>query len=152
GAGALVVYLLDPQRGKARRHQLRDRSTAVARQAGRRVARAGRYAGATAVGLSRRLRHSRSGQPYAAPNDQTLAAKVESEVFRRVQVPKGSININVEEGVVVLRGEVGDAKQIAALEKAVNAVDGVRGVDNLLHLPGQPAPNKVEAQRVGFPT
>ena len=74
------------------------------------------------------------------PNDATLAAKVESELFRPADVPKGTIDVNAEDGVVYLRGEVGSTQLIDELEERVRKIQGVRGVENLLHLPGQQAP------------
>jgi osmotically-inducible protein OsmY len=80
-------------------------------------------------------------------NDAALAMKVESELFRDLDVPKGSMNVNVEQGVVVLRGEVGDATTREQLERAAREIAGVWAVDNLLHLPGEPAPTHREAVR-----
>jgi osmotically-inducible protein OsmY len=54
----------------------------------------------------------------------------------------GAININAEEGVIVLRGELDRAEHISQLEEAARRVKGVRGVRNLLYLHGTPAPNK----------
>jgi osmotically-inducible protein OsmY len=73
-------------------------------------------------------------------DDVALAHKVESELFRRAQVPKGQIDINAEEGVVFLRGVVERPDDIAAVEELARESRGVRGVENLLHLPGTPAP------------
>ena len=39
-------------------------------------------------------------------NDPALARKVESEIFRDDALPKGSISVNAEYGVIYLRGEV----------------------------------------------
>ena len=39
-----------------------------------------------------------------------------------------------------LRGQVDRPELIHDLEEAVRKVPGVRGVENLLHLPGTPAP------------
>ena len=39
-------------------------------------------------------------------DDQTLKAKVESEVFRPADSPKGDVDVNVENSVVFLRGQV----------------------------------------------
>src|SRR5919112_4409517 len=39
-------------------------------------------------------------------NDPALARKVESEVFRDDELPKGSISVNAEYGVIYFRGEV----------------------------------------------
>jgi osmotically-inducible protein OsmY len=69
-------------------------------------------------------------------NDPALAAKVESEIFRGDDVPKGSINVNAENGVVYLRGEANNPEQVEELGKAARKVDGVREVKNLLHAAG----------------
>lgn len=80
-------------------------------------------------------------------NDPALAAKVESEVFRDKDVPKGNINVNVENGVVYLRGEVPDQAMMDDLVARARQVDGVKGVENLLHLPSEAAPTKDEASQ-----
>ena len=79
-------------------------------------------------------------------DDLTLRDRVESEVFRNPDLPKGQINIDVESGVVTIRGQVDNAYQIANVEKAVMKVPGVAGVENLLHVDGTPAPNKAQAR------
>ena len=73
------------------------------------------------------------------PDDTTLARKVESEIFRDAEVPKGQININAEDGVVILRGEVERPELIKDLEEKTRSVQGVKGVENLLHAPGTEA-------------
>jgi osmotically-inducible protein OsmY len=139
-AGAALMYFLDPDRGRRRRAMARDRVLAAARRAGRGVERAEHYAAATTAGQVERLT---AAQPAdrRAPNDATLAQRVESVLFRDPAVPKGKLNVSVEEGVVVLRGEVDEPEQIAALERAARDVAGVRGVENLLHLPHTRAPH-----------
>jgi hypothetical protein len=64
-------------------------------------------------------------------NDPALARKVESEIFRPADAPKGDVAVNVEYGVVFLRGTVPEEK-ISELESAARSVDGVRDVENLL--------------------
>jgi osmotically-inducible protein OsmY len=54
-------------------------------------------------------------------------------------VPKGQINVNAENGVVVLRGEVGKPELIHDLEEKTRKVQGVREVENLLSTPKTPA-------------
>ncbi len=76
------------------------------------------------------------------PNDAALAHRVESELFRDPDTPKGRININAEAGIVVLRGELDQPEQIRAIDAAVSRMAGVRGVHNLLHLPGTPVPDR----------
>jgi osmotically-inducible protein OsmY len=73
-------------------------------------------------------------------DDQTLKAKVESEVFRETEAPKGDVNVNVELGVVYLRGQLEDQSLIAELEQRVRTVQGVDRVENLLHTPGTEVP------------
>jgi osmotically-inducible protein OsmY len=81
--------------------------------------------------------------------DTVLVSKVESEVLGDPDVPKGSVNVNAEDGVVVLRGQVERPDQIRKLEKAVRKIDGVVDVENLLHLPGTPAPSSRGRVRAG---
>ena len=76
------------------------------------------------------------------PDDATLAHKVETEIFRDADIPKGRINVNAENGKVVLRGEVEQPELIQDLEKRTKKVQGVQEVENLLHVPGTPAPTK----------
>jgi osmotically-inducible protein OsmY len=81
--------------------------------------------------------------PHEEPDldDATLAHKVETILFRDREVPKGQINVNAENGVVFLRGEVNGPGLVSTLEDRVRKVKGVKGVENLLHLPGRPPPD-----------
>ena len=72
-------------------------------------------------------------------NDPALARKVESEVFRDDAIPKGSLSVNAEYGVVYFRGEVPSREVMDQLTERARDVDGVRAVENLTHLPGEPA-------------
>ena len=72
-------------------------------------------------------------------NDPALARKVESEVFRDEAIPKGSLSVNAEYGVVYFRGEVPSREVMDQLTQRAREVDGVRAVENLTHLPGEPA-------------
>ena len=103
--------------------------------------RAGQAAKSQAYGMSQKAAHLKE-QAKEQPDDTTLARKVETELFRDADVPKGDINVNAEDGVVYLRGEVSDESLIEALEKSARRIQGVRGVENLLHVPGAPAPTK----------
>jgi osmotically-inducible protein OsmY len=72
-------------------------------------------------------------------NDPALVRKVESEVFRDDAIPKGSLSVNAEYGVVYFRGEVPSREVMDQLTERAREVDGVRAVENLTHLPGEPA-------------
>jgi hypothetical protein len=80
-------------------------------------------------------------QRVAGYDDAELAHKVESVVFRHDDLPKGKVSINAENGTVFLRGQVDSPDTIVRIERAVREVEGVDGVENLLHLPGTPAPH-----------
>jgi hypothetical protein len=74
-------------------------------------------------------------------DDVTLTRKVETEIFRDPDAPKGRVSVNTEHGVVFLRGAV-ERNQIRELGEAAGKVDGVERVENLLHTPDQPPPSR----------
>src|SRR5215210_7475343 len=117
GLGAALTYFLNPQDGGRRRAYAKNRL----------------------LGLFRQAKHSIE-EPKVQPDDVTLARKVESELFRDAEVPKGQINVNAENGKVYLRGEVEEPELIRDLEEKTRKVQGVQEVENLLHAPGTPAP------------
>jgi osmotically-inducible protein OsmY len=135
--GAALVYFLDPDNGKRRRKVAADRLAGFLRRNLRKTG--GLAQGAYA--LKQKAAHLKE-QPKEQPDDVTLARKVETEIFRDAEVPKGQINVNAEEGVVYLRGEVEERDLIEDLGKKAHGVQGVLGVENLLHTPGEPAPAK----------
>jgi osmotically-inducible protein OsmY len=81
-------------------------------------------------------------------NDPAITQKVESEIFRdeHIRAAKGHLTINTEYGVVYIRGEVPNEDVREDLTIRARRVDGVRAVENLTHLPGEPAPHKDEAK------
>ena len=68
--------------------------------------------------------------------DPDLANKVRTEIFRAADAPKGDVNVNVENGVVYLRGELPDRELMDKLVARARKVEGVQGVENLTHLAG----------------
>jgi gas vesicle protein len=136
--GALLAYFFDPENGKRRRHVTVDRTAGVFRSGGRQAARAGRGVAAEAYGVSQKVQHLKE-EPKDF-DDATLADKIRSEVFRDPDVPKGKLNVNVQNGIVQLRGEVPRADLIEELVAETRRVQGVRDVENLLHVPGAEAP------------
>jgi osmotically-inducible protein OsmY len=137
--GAALAYFLDPQNGRRRRHQTRDQLFSVARQGTKRARKLVNHAAADASGTAKRAAHAIRRPADVELDDTTLVDKVESIVFRKHDLPKGQININAENGVVFLRGQVEDPELVETLEARVRKVRGVKGVENLLHTPEAPA-------------
>jgi osmotically-inducible protein OsmY len=136
--GAVASFLFDPARGRARRARLADQGAAAARRALRGGEQAVKQVRGTVDGKVAAARAARSTEARAI-DDATLTDRVRSIVFRDDAVPKGDLNINVERGIVVLRGEVPDEAFKARLLSEVEAIEGVWSVRDLLHLPGEPA-------------
>ena len=137
--GAALAYFLDPQSGRRRRHQTRDQLLSLARQGTKRARKLVHHASADAAGTARRATHALRRAEDVELDDATLVDKVVSIVFRKHDVPKGQININAENGVVFLRGQVEDPGLVETLETRVRKVRGVKDVENLLHTSDPPA-------------
>jgi hypothetical protein len=135
--GAAAAFLLDPDRGRGRRARLIDQSAGMLRRGWRVAGRQGRLLGSRVNGGLSAMRAA--GRPAERANDATLKERVESELLRDPEIPKGAINISAEQGIVVLRGEVPDDEMRARIESRAAQVRGVWYVENLLHLPGEPA-------------
>jgi len=149
--GALLEYFLDPKAGRRRRHTTRDRALSRLRRGERRAHVRARRAESHAIGVARRAINARR-RTEEPPDDVTLAQKVESQLFRRAHVPKGQVSVNAEEGVVFLRGVMERQDDIDRMGEEARRIEGVRAVENLIHLPGTPAPpsrSKLERQRAG---
>jgi BON domain len=136
--GAAAAVLFDRTSGRRRRAMARDRTTGVVRRGWKRAAREGRGVAAQGYGLTQRAAHLRE-QPKDH-DDVTLARKVETVIFRPTDSPKGTVDVNVVDGVAYLRGEVPDQETVDRLVSDAAGVGGIRSVENLLHLPGRPVP------------
>jgi osmotically-inducible protein OsmY len=126
--GMLLEYFLDPQRGTNRRN------TILGQVGGMTNMVPGKVAGV--------MPHAHDN---TNPDDVTLKDRVESEVLRDPTFGRAPINFNVENGIVVIHGELPTQGDIDALVSKVQGIRDVKGVENLLHLPGTPAPNKLSA-------
>ena len=106
--GAAVTYFLDPQGGAGRRAQTKEKAAPVARTAKEKAAPVARSAVSSATAQAGSLAgKARSVVPGGDSDydDVTLARKVESEIFRSHDAPKGSVSVNAENGVVFLSRE-----------------------------------------------
>jgi hypothetical protein len=143
-----AAYFLDPDRGKARRIQVLERSGRLARTTSRRLKREARYAFGTARA---KAEHLLNGRPPQFAENRTLLDRVESEVFVNRSIPRGKLTFEVEGTTVILRGQLDSADEMHRVEEAVRKVPGVTAVQSLLHMPGTPAPNKANALAASKP-
>jgi hypothetical protein len=122
-------------------NQLVQRTAGIGRTVVRRGARLARWGASFAAGQAQRVSaRSRGAKP--GMDDATLKAKVETELFRPADAPKGGVTVGVVDGVVELRGTVKSANEIRGLERRVREIPEVRGVENLLHQQKTPAPRR----------
>jgi osmotically-inducible protein OsmY len=127
GAGVAVAlaYLLDAKRrGKVK-------------QAAQSAAATASSAAATASSAASTVMDKAAEvAPSAVTPTKDLARKVRDALGQ----DGASVDVTVEGDVVFLRGEASSAEAIGQLVRSAAAVDGVRAVQSLLHLPGTPAP------------
>jgi osmotically-inducible protein OsmY len=137
-AGATAAHFLDPDRGAARRSAAAGKATSAAGSGAATVSSNARYAAGKAKGAASSV--TPSPTRLADADDVTLAHKVETEIFRAPDAPKGDVSVDVQGGIAHLRGEAEEewADRLAA---EARGVDGIKGVANLLHPPGTPAPD-----------
>jgi osmotically-inducible protein OsmY len=140
-AGAAAAHFLDPDSGRKRRNQLRDQATSKASAGASQATATATQAADKAKGAVATATPSMPGSHRLDDaDDVTLTRKVETEIFRDPAAPKGDVSVDVQAGVVHLRGQVADEAWIARLADEAEKVDGIKGVKNLLHPPGTPAP------------
>jgi osmotically-inducible protein OsmY len=139
-AGAAAQYFLDNQSGRRRRSMARDQGLSTVRQQATETARKAQSVAGQAKGaVASVVPHGSDSHQHEQLGDAGLARKVETEIFRAADAPKGKVVVNAENGVVFLRGEV-DREWIDRLGRDAENVGGVVAVRNLLHAPGTPAP------------
>ena len=144
GIAAGLTYFFDAENGKRRRAMVGQRVGGLFRTGVRKSEQAGRAVGSQAYGVTQKVAHARGDEPKDL-TDETLKNKVETEIFRDAEAPKGKVDVNVVDGVVYLRGEV-EPELIDDLVEATRKVSGVKEVENLLHTPGTPAPTSTESK------
>ena len=146
--GVVVGYLLDPDRGRARRRKLADQATARLRRQERRALAQVRYRRGRLRGTVLHL----VGAGNAEPVDDIEVKQQVHRVLRSAGLSPHDITVEVSDRIAVLRGQAPSREQIDAIGRLVERVPGVHAVRNLLHAPGEPAPNKIDALRLSHHT
>jgi hypothetical protein len=118
--GAVAAYFLDPDEGAVRRAKLQGRIEGLVQELQDRAE--------AALG---RLDAAIAPRP---DDDLSLLSRVESALLGLPDV-RGSVETEVVDGQVVLRGEVTSVELERAVVAAARRVPGVAGVESLLQVP-----------------
>lgn len=133
GAGAALMYLFDPERGKRRRALLRDKVFHVAHSTGEKLDVKSRDAANRLHGL---LARTRSLLTRERVPDTVVAERVRSRIGHVVSHP-GSIEVTVQDGRVTLTGPALSRELDQLLSEAAR-VRSVTGIENKLDLHEEP--------------
>ena len=131
-AAAAAMYLLDPDRGRSRRAKLSDQTAALARKAEEKARAQAEHQKGVVQGLAHDL--TEPFRPEPDFDDATLRQKVKSEAIGRLEGPKKEIDVEVDNGVVTLKGTLG-AEHVDRLIRLVKGIPGVASVNDQLSVP-----------------
>ena len=131
-AVAVAMYLLDPDRGRSRRAKLSDQAAALARKAEEKARAQAEYQKGVVQGLAHDL--TEPFRPEPDFDDQTLRQKVKSQAIGRWDGPKNDVEVDVDNGVVTLKGNV-DPEKVDRLIRLVKGIPGVASVNDQLSVP-----------------
>jgi osmotically-inducible protein OsmY len=148
GTGALAMYYLDPDRGRARRARSRDMLLAAGRDMTEEAEKRSRYYEGRLEGAQARL----AGRGRLHPVDDHVVKQGIRQQLSSAGVDMSDVVIDVTDGVVGLRGKASTDSEIRKIELEVMTVPGVEEVRSWLHLPGEDAPNKALSIRADAPS
>jgi len=126
--GAALAYLLDPVSGRSRRARLADQAAARMKDGAEEATRRARYE----MGRAKGTIHEMGADADYPADDRMLLQKVRSEAVGPAGLSTSDIEIDVENGEVILRGASQDAAREMDLVRRIQDVTGVQRVRNEL--------------------
>jgi osmotically-inducible protein OsmY len=126
----LITYLLDPDRGRARRARLTDQVSAKSRDMADTVSAKAKYQKGVFEGMAHEV--ASIFEEDSAYDDETLMQKVRSEAVGPSGVDAADVVIDITDGMVHLTGSVSDKKAQRRLVGLIGKVDGVRDIEDTL--------------------
>lgn len=132
--GGLLMYLMDPDRGRSRRARLADQAEARSRDVVDAVTTQAKYQAGVAKGAAHEIADAVTpdSDDY---DDEALLQKVRSEAVGPVGA--STIEVDVTDGVVTVTGSHEDERSRKRLMKLIERVDGVASIDDQLVKSGQ---------------
>lgn len=124
GLGAGAMFLLDPNRGRARRAMIKDKTISLAHQEEKRLGKAWSHLTNNLNGVEADIKHLFETDETG---DAKLTGRVRTKLGRVVSHPH-DVEVLAKHGHVILRGKVG-SDELPLLEAAVRNVRGVRSVE-----------------------
>ena len=125
--GAMIQYLYDPEMGRSRRARVADQLGARLRDARAEAGRRLRYEKGRLQG---KLHELTPDQDLDRPrDDQHLLQRIKSEVIGPARSDTSGLEVDVNQGVVILTGRVSDAARPRLVEEIAN-LEGVRTVED----------------------
>ena len=125
--GAVLMYLLDPARGRRRRALIRDQIIAARHDVTHDLSKAARYTSDKLYGTVAEARSSLRGDH---PSDDVLVERVRSAIGRATSHPS-AIEVDARDGIITVRGPV-LANEADTLLETVRSVRGVCSVSDQL--------------------
>jgi osmotically-inducible protein OsmY len=135
GVGAALMYFFDPDRGKRRRATVRDKARHFKRVAGDVAEKTQHDVHNRITGAIAETKALFSREPVS---DDVLEARVRSKLGRVVS-HSHAIRVKAAGGLVTLSGPL-PANELLPLCEAVNSVNGVKNIENLLEIHETPWP------------
>jgi hypothetical protein len=129
GIGTIVMYVLDPDRGKRRRALLRDKLASATKKTGAGVEITARDLRNRAQGIAANIK---SRFTAVETDDAVLIDRVRSKLGRLVSHP-GAIQVASENGNITLSGPILEA-EVDDLLTYVKAIQGVNDIANNLEV------------------
>lgn len=126
-AGAAIAYLFDPVSGRSRRARLADQAAARGRDAAEQARVEAQFRVGRAKGFAHEVLDTDGDMPA---DDAELLQKVRSEAIGPSGVPTDRLEVHVDSGRVVIRGQVPFDADVEGLIESIRSVTGVRSVEH----------------------
>jgi HSP20 family molecular chaperone IbpA len=143
--GAGIAYFLDPELGPGRRARLQNQFEATLSRGKSELDRAARQLQGRAQGAVAQLQAAAAPAPE---DDLTLLSRVESVLHAVPGFPRSTVEAEVVDGRLILRGEVDSADQAREIVQAASQIRNIAAVESLLQVRGEQAPNKAASRRI----